>query len=175
MLCITFVGNSVLSFTTSELNFIKIVQAIKKLNSISRSRARMNFRRRPILSATLYRNLMKASNFGGTFDQLLLRIFLRNVHRICLVIYSIPWCKKFKNDHILKACLNFLSMRSCWFTTLIFTGDVSPPAAKAIHSKKYNSVFQSKNVLNSISAFCQVKKKRLHFVWYFKGFLYVIK
>ena len=53
-------------------SFIEIVQAIK-LNSISR--ARLNFRRRPILCTTLYRNLMQASNFGGTFDQLFLWIF----------------------------------------------------------------------------------------------------
>ena len=32
----------------------------------------LNFRRRPIVCTTLYRNLMQASNFGGTFDQLFL-------------------------------------------------------------------------------------------------------
>ena len=52
---------------------MEIVQAVKKLNSISR--ARLNFRRRPILCTTLYRNLMQACNFGGTFDQLFLWIF----------------------------------------------------------------------------------------------------
>ena len=53
---------------------MEIVQAVKKLNSISRER--LDFRRRPILCTTLYRNvnLMQASNFGGTFDQLFLRI-----------------------------------------------------------------------------------------------------
>ena len=45
----------------------------KKLNSISR--VWLNFRRRPILCTTLYRNPMQASNFGGTFDQLFLWIF----------------------------------------------------------------------------------------------------
>ena len=54
---------------TSVPNFMEIVQA----GSISRER--LNFRRRPILCTTLYRNLMQASNFGGTFDQLFLRIF----------------------------------------------------------------------------------------------------
>ena len=54
--------------------FMEIVQAVKKLSLISRER--LNFRRRPILCTTLYRNLMQASNFGGTFDQLFLRIFL---------------------------------------------------------------------------------------------------
>ena len=54
-------------------SFIKIVQAVKKLNSISRER--LNFRRRPFLCTTLYRNLMQASNFGGTFDQLSFEIF----------------------------------------------------------------------------------------------------
>ena len=52
---------------------IKIVQAIKKLNSISQ--ARLNFRRRPFLCTTLYRNLLQASNFDGAFDQLFLWIF----------------------------------------------------------------------------------------------------
>ena len=44
-----------------------------KLSSISRER--LNFRRRPFLCTTLYRNLMQASNFGGTLDQLFLCIF----------------------------------------------------------------------------------------------------
>ena len=34
-------------------------------------RARLNFRRRPILCTTLYRNFTQASNFGGTFNELL--------------------------------------------------------------------------------------------------------
>ena len=73
----------------------------KKLNSISRER--LNFRRRPILCTTLYRNLMQASNFGGTFDQRFLWIFSRNFHRRCLSTSSIPWCKKVKNDQKLKS------------------------------------------------------------------------
>ena len=52
---------------------MEIVQAVKKLNSISRER--LDFRRRPSLCTTLYSNLMQVSNFGGTFDQLFLRIF----------------------------------------------------------------------------------------------------
>ena len=40
-------------------------------------RERLNFRRRPILCTTLYRNPMQATNFGGTFDQLFLRIFYK--------------------------------------------------------------------------------------------------
>ena len=76
---------------TSVPNFIEKVQAIKKLNSISR--ARLNFRRRPFLCTTLYRNLMQTGNFGGTFDQLFLRIILWNFHRRCLSICAIPWCK----------------------------------------------------------------------------------
>ena len=73
----------------------------KKLNSIFR--ARMNFRRRPILCTTLYRNLMQASNFDGTFGHLFLWIFLWNFHRRCLSTFSIPWCKKVKNDQKLKS------------------------------------------------------------------------
>ena len=63
----------------------------------------MNFRRRPILCTTLYRNPMQATNFGGTFDQLFLRIFLYNFHRRCLSTSSLPWCKKVKNDQKLKS------------------------------------------------------------------------
>ena len=46
---------------------------------------------------------MQASNFGGTFDQLFLRIFLENFHRRCLSTSSIPWCKKVENDQKLKS------------------------------------------------------------------------
>ena len=38
-------------------------------------RARLNFRRRPFLCTTLYRNPKQASNFDGAFDQLFLWIF----------------------------------------------------------------------------------------------------
>ena len=41
---------------------------------------------------------MQASNFGGTFDQLFLWIFLWNFHKRCLSTSAIPWCKKVKND-----------------------------------------------------------------------------
>ena len=73
----------------------------KKLNSISRER--LNFRRRPILCTTLYRNLTQASNFGGTFDQLFLGIFLQNFRRRGLSTSAIPWCKKVRNDQKLKS------------------------------------------------------------------------
>ena len=52
---------------------MEIVQGIKRLKSISQ--ARLNFRRRPILCTNLYRNLMQASNFGDTFDQLFFEFF----------------------------------------------------------------------------------------------------
>ena len=73
---------------------MEIVQAVKKLNSISR--ARLNFRRRPFLCTNLYRNPIQASNFGGSFDQLFLEFFLCNFHRRCASTFSIQWCKKFK-------------------------------------------------------------------------------
>ena len=66
----------------------------KKLNSIFR--AQLNFRRRPILWTTLYRKLMQASNFGGTFDQPFLCICWWNFHRRRLSTCSISWCKKSK-------------------------------------------------------------------------------
>ena len=95
----------------------------KKLNSISRER--LNFRRRPFLCTTLYRNLMQASNFGGTFDQLFLWIFLWNFHRRCLFTYSILWCKKVKNDQKPKSrggpALTFLSLGlSLWNLAHLF-------------------------------------------------------
>ena len=91
-------------------SFIKIVQAVKKLNSISRER--LNFRRRPILFTTLYRNIMQANNFGGTFHQLFLWIFSWNFHRRCLSTFSIPWCKKVGNDHKLKSRGSCLKVES---------------------------------------------------------------
>ena len=56
---------------------------------------------------------MQATNFGSTFDQLFLRIFLYNFHRRCLSTSSIPWCKKVKNDQKLKSrgggsCLKYI-------------------------------------------------------------------
>ena len=89
---------------------MEIVQAVKELHSISR--ARLNFRRWPILCTTLYRNLSQVSKFGGTFAQLFLWVFLCNFHRRCLSTSSIPWCKKVKNDQKLKSrgsCLNLLN------------------------------------------------------------------
>ena len=56
---------------------------------------------------------MQASNFGGTFDQLFLWIFLWNFHRKCLSTFSIPWCKKVKNDQKLKSTVGpALSIKS---------------------------------------------------------------
>ena len=71
------------------------------LNSISR--ARLNFRRLPILCTTLYRNPTQASNFGSAFDQHFLRNFLWNFHRRSLYSCSIPWCKNVENDQKLKS------------------------------------------------------------------------
>ena len=69
----------------------------KKLSSLSR--ARLNFWRRPILCTTLYRNLMRASNFGSAIDRLSFEFF----HRTCLSTSSIPWCKKVKNNQKLNS------------------------------------------------------------------------
>ena len=67
-------------------NFMKIVQAVKKLNSILRER--LNFRRRPILCTTLYRNPMQGSNFSSAFDQIffefLYKIFTKDASLFCL-------------------------------------------------------------------------------------------
>ena len=60
---------------TSVQNLMKIIQAVKKLNSISRER--LNFWRQPILCITLYRNPIQASNFDGAIDQLFLWIFMQ--------------------------------------------------------------------------------------------------
>ena len=63
----------------------------------------LNFRRGPFFCTTLYGNPMQASNFGGTFYQLFLWNFLWIFHRRCLSPFSIPWCKKVKNDQKLKS------------------------------------------------------------------------
>ena len=91
---------------------MEIVQAVKKLNPISRER--LNFRRRPILCRTLYRNPIQACNFGGTFDQLFLWIVLCNFHTRCPSTLSIPWCKKVKNDQKLKSRGGGPALRGAW-------------------------------------------------------------
>ena len=63
-------------------------------------RAWLNFRRPPILCTTLYRNPVQASNFGGTFDQLFLWIFLWNFHRRCLSTFSIQKSQKWPKTQI---------------------------------------------------------------------------
>ena len=97
---------------------MEILQAVKKLNSISR--AQLNFRRRPILCTTLYRNPIQASNFGGTFDQLFLWIFFCAFHRRCLSTFSIPWCKKVKNDQHLKSMGSCLKSCSAKYANTVF-------------------------------------------------------
>ena len=100
----TWRGAGELVFTTMMYKcakFDKDIPSVKKLNLISQ--ARLNFRRRPILCTTLYRNLTQASNFGDTFDQLFLSSVLRNFHRRCLSTSSVPWYKKVKNDQKLKS------------------------------------------------------------------------
>ena len=107
----------------------------KKLNSISRTR--LNFRRRPILCTTLYRNFMQASNFGGTFDQLFLRIFLWNFHRRCLSTFSIRWCKKVKNDQKLKSRGTMVQKSQKWPKTQIKGGS----CLKSVTNRETEKVF----------------------------------
>ena len=63
----------------------------------------LNFRRRSTLCTTLNRNLMQASNFGGTFDQLSFDIFLKFSQKMPLYLfYSMvqknkKWQKKLKS------------------------------------------------------------------------------
>ena len=78
---------------------MEIVQAVKKLNSISREQ--LNFRRRPILCTTLYRNPMQASNFDGTFDHLFLWTFYVIFTQYAPLLF--PWCKESQNDQKLKS------------------------------------------------------------------------
>ena len=80
---------------------MEIVQAVKKLNSISRER--LNFRRRPILCTTLYRNPTWVSNFGGTFDQLFLWNFLMEFSHKMPLYLSYTMLQKVKNDQKLKS------------------------------------------------------------------------
>ena len=77
-----------------------MVQAVKRFNSISR--ARLNFRRRPILSAILYRNPIHAKLRWHIWPTFLWN-FLCGFHRRCLSTISIPWCKTVKNDQKLKS------------------------------------------------------------------------
>ena len=60
----------------------------KKVKFNLPSAIQVNFRRRPILCTILYRNLMQASNFGSTFDQLsfefFYEIFTEDASLLCL-------------------------------------------------------------------------------------------
>ena len=139
---------------------MEIVQAVEKLNSISR--AQLNFWRRPILCTTLYRNLMQGGNFGGTFDQLFLWIFLWNFQRRCLSTSSIPWCKKVKNDQKLKSrgsCLKSKTKRK--HKTVL-------GAFKKTWFSKYAESIQSKNRALSVTPYrlCRfdlIEHKRANF------------
>ena len=86
---------------------MEIVQAIKRLNLISRER--LNFRRRPILCTTLYRNPTQWNNFGGAFDKLFLWILTCNFHRRCLctlsIIIMVQKSKKRPKTQIKGSCL----------------------------------------------------------------------
>ena len=103
---------------------MKIVQAVKKLSSISR--ARLNFRRWLILRATLYRNLMQVSNFGGTFDQLFLWIFLCafSTEDACQLLRSMvrksqKWPKTQIKGGVLPLALSW-SFLNCFLHWLLF-------------------------------------------------------
>ena len=64
-------------------------------------RARLNFRTRPILCITLYRNFTQASNFGGRFEQLFLWMFYEIfADASLLVLYH---GAKVKNDQKFKS------------------------------------------------------------------------
>ena len=78
-----------------------------KLNSISRER--LNFRRRPSLCTTLYRNLMQASNFGGAFDQLFLCILFRPNQKHSLFPVARP------GHFSPKSRISFLKMYACMY------------------------------------------------------------
>ena len=82
-------------------SYIKIVQVVEKVNSISR--ARLSLWRRPILCTTLYRNLMQASKFGGTFDQLFLRIFFMKFSQKMPLYCFYDGAKTVRNDQKLKS------------------------------------------------------------------------
>ena len=60
---------------------MEIVQAVKKLNSISRER--LNFRRRPFLCTTLYRNPTQANKF----DQFFFWIFMQISYKMRLYFF----------------------------------------------------------------------------------------
>ena len=59
-------------------------------------RAQLNFWKRPILCKTLCGKPIQASDFGGTFDQNFLWIFVCDFYRRCLSTFSLLWYKKSK-------------------------------------------------------------------------------
>ena len=57
---------------------------VKKLSSISR--ARLNFRRRPVLCTSLYKHPIQASDFGGTFANFSFDVFVQFSHKMPLLL-----------------------------------------------------------------------------------------
>ena len=106
----------------------------KKLNSISR--ARLDFRRLPILCTTLYKPYASEQLRSLIRPTFLLK-FLWSFHRRCLSTSSVPWFKKVENDHKLKsrgsclncaiACLSNESHSNGWMTSeCVCTGSILP-------------------------------------------------
>ena len=84
---------------------MEIVQAVKKLNSISRER--LNFRRRPILCTTLHRStqncvllcietLCKRATSVVHLINFSFEFFLWYLYSRCLSTSAVPWCSKSK-------------------------------------------------------------------------------
>ena len=85
---------------------MEIIQAAKKLNSISQER--LNFRRRTILCTNFYRDPLQASNLGGIFDQLFLwNFFMQFSHKMPLHFFytMVQESEKWPKTQIKGSCL----------------------------------------------------------------------
>ena len=107
---------------------------------------------------------MQVSNFGGTFDQLFLWIFLWNFHRRCVSTFSIPWCKKVKNDQKLKSrgsCLNAVILKS--------TFRVEKLLSRFVCTMQHNVTMTSRQVRGSFGASIAVGDRNLNLFVIFIG------
>ena len=146
------------------------------------SGAQLNFRRRPILWTTLYKNLKQASNFGGVFDQLSLWPFcaLFTDDASLLILYPYPnqggggggtlctkkpgWdkvkpgCKKIKNDQKIKSRWSCLKCFSRTWRNPMSTWQMQKHASRSYWCSSMQNDMQA--VLKRASTDCQI------FIWF---------
>ena len=124
----------------------KLVQAVKKVK-FNLARA-IELSETAVLCTTLYRNLMQASNFGGTFGQLFLWIFMKFSQKMPLYfVYTMvqksqKWPKTQIKGGVLHRALNldFSSFMKS-FKLQFYDVFLSRPMWRSILPKQHPAIF----------------------------------